>query len=608
MKSTLLILLGAVIIFTLIFLPASQIRRTHDTGLNDQTTLSQSGKTNSNMPTRTTASVTYRDNVIPVVTPETAGDPDLNLEGTMVEIIVSAADGAIYGADGVTIEVPAGAVSEDAVLTLKTYTQSPPIASQVRESPLDEGISISPVYDLGPNGVQFDKPVTVTIPYDKSRLNDDVNPGRISMIYFNGTDWIMIGGQVDTDTGTVTASFTGFPGIGVAAVLTMNINPVVAGAAIAITVGAAVYHWYSNIPDPLAQGKASNYVVPNSPAVADYTSRAGLVIPGTTKGNQSTFVSMEDPNNPGHVNPVFITAQMANKRIGFRDSGSNTAPRSLEYPAHAEQDNNGNDLNWTPPDKFLTNGLRGECTCIANAYLSMFRRLGIPAYGVEGYKNNASIGQGTGRHAWIELVLDGQPYYYDDDEGLRPLQDIESILIRQGDIKGDGNMWNEAGQKLYVANWWQGLSTNTFTTQVYNSTGGFNTLTGTWELTSTDSQVYSIAPTHATLICRKGMPVHFVVTLRCEGADPSEKYTGISVRTYPEIKMSKVTQAGTGGTITLDFTLNTDADYEQIDVYWNYQRVWTEWDRPMPGQEDHAVGDMVDTNISYNFLFYTNAP
>ena len=56
----------------------------------------------------------------------------------------------------------------------------------------------------------------------------------------------------------------------------------------------------------------------------------------------------------------------------------------------------------------------------------MFRSLGIPAYGVQGYKDNTDIGQASNeRHAWVELVLGGAVYYYDNDEGLKPLKDVE---------------------------------------------------------------------------------------------------------------------------------------------------------------------------------------
>jgi len=405
---------------------------------------------NVNEPSET--EINNNDNLeqIPVITPQIIGNPNLNLIGTTTDIQVISQDGATFENDGISIVVPPLAVSEDTTLTLKEFTQHPPTSPlQSDSTSLPEAISISNVYDLGPDGVTFDQPVTITLDYDKSLLNDDVDESKIFMAYYNGNNWIAAGGLVDTYNGTVTASLTSFHGIA--------IGLFVATALAVTSVSYAVYHWYDNRPDPLAQGEAKNYVVPNSPIVAQYTSEAGLLIPQTTKGGSPTFIPLEDPNNPGQFNPKFLTSNLKSIRIGFNTDPFNL--KGLDYPKNLIEDANGNDTNWTPPDQYFQNGMVGECTCIGNAYLSMFRRLGIEAYGVEGYKNNSNVGQGLGRHAWVELLLDGKPYYYDDDEGLKPLQDVESKLVRQGDIRGDGMMWNEQGQKPYQQNWWKSVAT-----------------------------------------------------------------------------------------------------------------------------------------------------
>ena len=113
--------------------------------------------------------------------------------------------------------------------------------------------------------MQFNKPVTVTIPYDKTMLSENADPNSIGMVYFNGQDWITASGLVDTDKGTVTASLTSFPGISIAAILTMNIPTGPAAVVISAAVGVAIYWWWDNRPDALALGQAKNYVYPITP-------------------------------------------------------------------------------------------------------------------------------------------------------------------------------------------------------------------------------------------------------------------------------------------------------------------------------------------------------
>jgi hypothetical protein len=391
---------------------------------------------------------------IPLITAQIVGPPDINLPGITTDIKISSQNGTTYNKDGVTIVVPAFAVSEDRSIILKEFTEHPPEHVYTKsDTSLPAATSISKIYDLGPNGAKFDKPVTVSIPYYKQLLHQDYDKSGIVMAYFDGRNWVSVGGQVDTDKGTITASFTSFPGIAVTAI--------VAVAAAVTSVGIAVYQGYEYADqkfDGTAQNKAKEYVMPNSPIVKEYVHKAGITIPGT-KGIKAQFIPFEDPNNLGQINPAFLETMLNWNskydllRIGFNIDAPNPFT-TMKFPVSQNKDNNGKDSNWTPPDKFIQGGMTGDCTCVANLYLSILRNMGVPAYGVVGYKKVDE--GGAPRHAWVEVVLNGEVYYYDDVEGLVPLKNMESRLDRLSLVSaGDGQMWDEKGQKNYDKDWWK---------------------------------------------------------------------------------------------------------------------------------------------------------
>ena len=400
---------------------------------------SPSSSPQSKTPSKTSPSGSLQN--VPVIVPENVGPPGLDLPGKTTDIRVSSKDGATFEKGGVSIVVPSRAFSKDGTISIKEFTEPPPpYTVKPGVDPLPMAISIGKVYDLGPEGTVFEKPVTVTLPYDKSLLDSGVDTSKITLVYYNGESWTAAGGLVDPDQGTVSASLTGFPG----EIFTIAI---ITGLAVTIAVswGIAGYNAYENYKaDPVANGNARDYVTPNSSTVADYTHRAGsqAKVNGTYE-----WISMEDPNQPGQVSPDFIEyAKTGGPNTSNRITFNGSAKNAGTAPAYTH------DYNWIKPDEYFNNGLKGDCTCITAAYLSMFRRLGIEAYGVDGNKSNA--GQGQVRHSWVEFVLNGQPYYYDDDEGIKPLKDIEQYLLRPDGIKGQGFMWDEKGQKIYAKSWW----------------------------------------------------------------------------------------------------------------------------------------------------------
>lgn len=96
-------------------------------------------------------------------------------DGT-VETTVGPAGGTVTG-DGVTLTVPAGALSEDVTITLEAATPADLPLSQAERDKLIPGT----IVDLGPDGLVFDEPVAVALSYAESSLPDSVDEALLEV-------------------------------------------------------------------------------------------------------------------------------------------------------------------------------------------------------------------------------------------------------------------------------------------------------------------------------------------------------------------------------------------------------------------------------------------
>ena len=70
------------------------------------------------------------------------------------------ASGGVVGADGVTVSIPAGALTADVSITI-----------QLSAAPGPDG-TVSQVFEIGPTGTQFAEPITIAFDYTDSELGD----------------------------------------------------------------------------------------------------------------------------------------------------------------------------------------------------------------------------------------------------------------------------------------------------------------------------------------------------------------------------------------------------------------------------------------------------
>jgi hypothetical protein len=127
----------------------------------------------------------------------------------------------------------------------------------------------------------------------------------------------------------------------------------------------------------------------------------------------------------------------------IRVTGSDGQVRGQTYSS-------GTGSNWQAPGDYLTSGgMKGDCTDVTNAMVSIFRNMGYPAKAVFG-------------HAWGEVIIGGQPYLVDEEGNLQKLDEAMKAagLIRPDPDDPRAFMWDENGQVPYRATWWDAAQIN----------------------------------------------------------------------------------------------------------------------------------------------------
>ena len=347
------------------------------------------------------------------------------------EVVVSQAipaDGATLAAEGVSVVVPAGAAADGATVRITRldapFQQNPYARDEPDALP---AVPLGSPLDFGPAGVAFSSPVTVTLTYDPTAIPEGYD--GVAVAYWSGTRWAYLGGIVDEAAHMVTVTQDAFEG----EILTTIAVATVAG----IAINKGIKWWYGEkaYTDPIIEKKAGGWVAPKDPnveAAAKTTTVGGIPITDKQK--------LEDAlkKNTSGSAPIRVT-------------GADGQVRGQTYSA-------GTGSNWQAPGTYLTTGgMKGDCTDVTNAMVSIFRNLGYPAKAVFGY-----AGDKNSPHAWGEVIIGGQPYLVDEEGNLQKLDDAMKAagLIRPDPGDPRAFMWDENGQVPYTANWWDATLIN----------------------------------------------------------------------------------------------------------------------------------------------------
>jgi hypothetical protein len=91
--------------------------------------------------------------------------------------LISASKGGEVATEGASLDIPAGALGEDTEVTVEVVE---------KDGLADEENIASDVYDFGPDGTTFEKPVTLTIDFDASATPDGMTA---VMAFLDGDAW-----------------------------------------------------------------------------------------------------------------------------------------------------------------------------------------------------------------------------------------------------------------------------------------------------------------------------------------------------------------------------------------------------------------------------------
>jgi hypothetical protein len=354
------------------------------------------------------------------------------------ELWVTPEEGGLLEGPGFVLEVPAGAVDQPAPLTVAELLE--PFGLDRQGPPTDgtaHAVCVGPIVDVGPEGTSFDKPVTVTIAYDESRLPPGFPESEVAIAYWNGAAWVGVRGAVDTERDTVTIRLERFDGL---------IETTVAGlifvGSVIIAEGVYLYSTWSNpetvMSDPITQKRAADWITPGDPTVNDWARRAVFVDDAEVDATNAQL-AVDDP-------AVDEWAKAGRRfSVGFKQPDGSVLTLAQGYSS-------ATGANWQKPAQYFTAGnLRGDCTDVTNGVVSVLRNRGYQAKGVFGYAGDVSS-----PHVWGETVLGGRPYLVDEDGVLWPLEKgIQNIgLLRAASNDTRNAMWDETGQQPYEADWW----------------------------------------------------------------------------------------------------------------------------------------------------------
>jgi hypothetical protein len=129
------------------------------------------------------------------------------------QVVVSPKEGGKFEVQGVEIFVPADAVASETTLELKVLQADFNVSKEaVPKDGTTSAYRLGQAVDFGPEGMVFDKPVTITMPYEESLLPDGVSEDNVALAYWDGLSWVAVKGAVDAGKNTVAVKLTEFTG------------------------------------------------------------------------------------------------------------------------------------------------------------------------------------------------------------------------------------------------------------------------------------------------------------------------------------------------------------------------------------------------------------
>ena len=153
------------------------------------------------------------------------------------------ADTVLVGASGATATLLEGAV-QLGVGAGALASETPISVTRIETTGLDGAVA-GAVFEFGPDGLEFDEPVELTIAFDPALLADGVEADALRLHgYTSGSPELIDGSRVDTDGSTVTGLIDGFSSYGAGEVSI---------AALEASVARLQERWREQVDDPPAR-------------------------------------------------------------------------------------------------------------------------------------------------------------------------------------------------------------------------------------------------------------------------------------------------------------------------------------------------------------------
>ena len=373
------------------------------------------------------------------------------------EQVVSAAEGGQLEFQGAQISVPPGAVASDTTLEVKILQDDFNVSQTV--SPDAEVFAVGSVVDFGPAGTVFDVPVTVTVPYDESLLPAGIPEEDVALVYWDGSAWVTVQGTVDTNKNTVTAELREFDGVALT---------VAAGALMVSVLGylsSKVYKLWKG--DAITQGIADTYINPDNSTVKQMAQTA--TCGGVSLTNKQALAQYMES----------LTLPTPQKLAFIKDGTKIEMIEGEHYDA-------GAGTNWQMPKDFFDKNMKGDCTDVTNAMVSVFRSLGYEARGVFGYETDPTTNE-KGAHAWGEVLIGGKVYLIDEQGQVSPRESAMELqhLTRPDPTDRRYKMWDNVNHmQKQDPDWYKQYLTSTTTSASTSTTAG-GSINGAWTGTET---------------------------------------------------------------------------------------------------------------------------
>lgn len=332
------------------------------------------------------------------------------------------------------ISVPARAVKDEKIIELKKLLGTAPPGSSADPNTL-EAIPIGTAYDIGPDGISFEEPITFSLTYDPVLIPKEISRSNLILAYFDGQKWVHLDAHHDQVNHTFTASASEFSG---SLIHILGVPILILGGRYVIVKGKHK-KLYQMIWDPIRRNWMHTMIKPKNKTVKEYANRLRI-------NNGGDLVSMDNMEE-FEVQLEKLIKTEKNVPFGFVDQHNNKKFIDLtkRYDPDAEF--------VKPPEEYIgkvdKSGKFGDCIDVTNVYVSMLRAKGIEAKGVAGFDVSG------GPHAWTEVVIGTEVYVVDEYARICLREDYVKCCVKYpppGDTYR--KMWDENGTTPYRSDWY----------------------------------------------------------------------------------------------------------------------------------------------------------